>query len=203
MRSSVWPSDNVFLSGFSGGQHRLRVHGCSKEPRFGVEDDLHGHTRDELRHHALGAKRRDEPPVLQCRENLRRNPAANVDAGSRDAAQRSLTRQERWESIAPGILVITVVPTIVVSAVLKSLVLPALFAMLVILAVLQSAAAARPTIAWTCLILVAAAAYLWVSCLLLHAAIQAPDRIPVLFNFHLFTCIAALAIRSWAASSHP
>ncbi len=120
----------------------------------------------------------------------------------RDAAQRSLTRQERWDRIAPGILVITVAPIIVVSVVLQSFILPAVYAMLVVLAVLQSAAAAHHSKLWKYFIMLATIAYLWASWVLLNQAIHSPDRLPELFNFHFFTLLGALALRIWAASSH-
>lgn len=117
-----------------------------------------------------------------------------------DAARRSLTMQERWDRLAPGIFVLTVVPVIILSVALQSSVLPVFFIMLTVLALLQSGAAARDSRFWNCLAVIAGVIYLGVLAVMFNEHIHFPDRtVGIYTNFHVYTLIGSLSWRLTAA----
>ena len=61
----------------------------------------------------------------------------------RDAARRSLTRQEQWDRMAPGVFVLAAVPMMIMAATLESVVPVVVFLATSTLALLQSGAARR------------------------------------------------------------
>src|SRR3954451_14137399 len=62
----------------------------AEQPGFSVQDDRDGNRGDERRQGFLGVEGVDEQAGGECRQNFRRDAAADVDAGRGDGAQREI-----------------------------------------------------------------------------------------------------------------
>ena len=66
------------------------MHCGSEQSGVGIEDHGHRHRRDQVRHRLLGTKRVHEDSGLERRQDLRCDPAADIDARGRDAPERDV-----------------------------------------------------------------------------------------------------------------